>query len=117
MPEKVSKLSFEEEKRKRAIFDGMSAKNQKRIQAKGYEDWDPFLKPNDPIDIRTDQRRHTASALTRKFLRTRSHEEYSNAYGQGVWEICSGIISGNDRYRAMYEFSCWYKDFLKDGDL
>lgn len=115
--EKLSKLSLEEEKRKKAIFDGMSARNQKRILEKGYEDWDPFLKPNDPIDIRTDQKRHTALSLTRKFLRTRSHEEYSNAYGQGVWEISTGIISGNDRYRAMYEFSCWYRDFLRDGDL
>ncbi|MDY7031192.1 MAG: hypothetical protein SVY10_04680 [Thermodesulfobacteriota bacterium] len=113
----MGELSSEDEKRKKAIFDGMSAKRQKKIQEKGYDNWDPFVLPKDPIDIRTDQNRHSAVALTGKFLQTCSHEEYSRVYGQGVWEICIGIISGNERYRAMYEFSCWYKDFLKEGEL
>ena len=111
----MERLSPEDEKRKRAIFEGMAARSQKRILDKGYDNWDPFIKPRDPIDIRTDKKKHTALALARKFLRTCSHEGYSNAYGQGVWEICTGIISGNDRYRAMYEFSCWYQNFIDDG--
>jgi len=53
----------------------------------------------------------------KKFLQTRSDDTYNNDYGQGVWEICTGIINGNDRYRAMYEFSCWYQDLLKNGEL
>ena len=113
----MEKLSPEDENRKKAIFDGMSDRSKKKILARGYEEWDPFLAPKDPIDIRTDKRRHTALDLTKKFLRTCSHEDYSHAYGQGVWEICTGIISGDDRYRAMYEFSCWYRDFLRDGDV
>ncbi len=112
----MDRPSPEEEKRKRVIFEAMSARSQKKILDKGYDNWDPFLQPKDPIDIRMDQRRHTALAMVRKFLQTCSHEEYSNAYGQGVWEICMGIISGNDRYRAMYEFSCWYQDLLKNAE-
>jgi len=113
----VSELSPEEEERKKAIFESMSARSRKRILDKGYESWDPFLMPNDPIDIRMAGQRETASALVRKFLQTCPQEEYSNAYGQGAWEICVGIIGNNDRYRGMYEFSCWYGKILKNGEL
>ncbi|MFH1623766.1 MAG: hypothetical protein ABID54_01240 [Pseudomonadota bacterium] len=112
----MGKLSPEEEKRKKAIFEGMSQRSQKRILDKGYDRWNPFLQPKDPIDIRMDERRNTARDLARKFLQTCSHQQYSNAYGQGVWEICTGIVSGSERYLAMYEFCCWYRDFLKDGE-
>lgn len=106
-----------EEERKKAIFDGMSARNKKKILDKGYDSWDPFSLPNDPIDIRVDQGRRTAWHLARNFLQTRSQEGYSNDYSQGVWEICTGIVSGKDRFRAMYEFSCWYQRLLKNGEL
>jgi len=56
----VSELSPEEEKRKKAIFESMSARSRKRILDKGYESWDPFLMPNDPIDIRMAGQRETA---------------------------------------------------------
>ncbi|MFH2011945.1 MAG: hypothetical protein ABIJ37_04455 [Pseudomonadota bacterium] len=113
----MSKLTPEQEGRKKAIFDGMSARNRKKILDKGYDSWDPFVEPNDPIDIRVDQGKHTAWELAKNFLQTRSHEEYSNDYGQGVFEICAGIVSSKERYRAMYEFSCWYQSFLKNGEL
>jgi hypothetical protein len=113
----MKKLPPEQEERKRAIFEGMSARNRKKILDRGYDDWDPFSLPKDPVDIRVDQARRTAWQLARDFLQTRSHEGYSNDYGQGVWEICTGIISGKDRYRAMYEFSCWYQRLLKNGEL
>ena len=113
----MNRLPPEQEERKKAIFNGMSARNKKKILDKGYENWDPFSEPKDPIDIRVDQGRRTAAELARDFLQTRSHEGYSNDYGQGVREICTGMISGKDRYRAMYEFSCWYQRFLKNGEL
>ncbi|MEW6615168.1 MAG: hypothetical protein AB1401_06875 [Thermodesulfobacteriota bacterium] len=113
----MNRLSPEQEERKKAVFDGMSARNKKKILARGYGRWDPFLDPKDPIDMRVSQGRHAAWELAKNFLQTCSHEDYSNEYGQGVWEICTGIISGKDRYRAMYEFSCWYQRLLKNGKL
>ena len=110
-------LTTEEEKRKKAIFDAMSARSRKRILDKGYEKWDPFLMPKDPIDIRMAERRETALSLMRRFLQTCTHKEYSNAYGQGAWEICMGIMGGDDRWRGIYDFSCWYRDILKKGEL
>ena len=113
----MNKLPPEQEERKKAIFDGMSARNKKKILDKGYESWDPFSRPKDPLDIRVDQGRRTAWKLAKDFLQTRSQEGYNNDYSQGVWEICTGIISGKDRYKAMYEFSCWYQRLLKNGKL
>jgi len=103
----------EEEKRKRAIFESMSPRRQKHILKKGYEKWDPFLEPKDPIDIRKDKTKRTTQQLVREFLQTRSSEDYSNAYGGGVFEICIGIINDDDKYRGMFEFAVWYQELLK----
>ncbi|MBU4209765.1 MAG: hypothetical protein KKD12_08885, partial [Proteobacteria bacterium] len=81
----------EEEKRKRAIFDNMSPRNQKYILRKGYDKWDPFQEPKDPIDIRKDKTKRTSQMLIREFLQLKDQETYSNEYGKGVVEICLGI--------------------------
>ena len=103
----------EEEKRKRAIFESMSPRRQKHILKKGYEKWNPFLEPKDPIDIRKDKTSRTTQQLVREFLQTRSSEDYSNAYGGGVFEICLGIVNDDDKYKGMFEFSIWYQELLK----
>jgi hypothetical protein len=107
------KLSEEDAVRKKAIFDSMSFRRQQFILRKGYDDWDPFMEPKDPIDIRRDQTHRTSKTLIREFLQSRKIETYSNEYGRGVVEICMGIINGDDRFRGMYEFSCWYQELLK----
>ncbi len=107
----MSNGSPDEEKKKKFIFDSMSKRNRKKILDKGYDNWNPFEKPKDPIDLREADKRETATTLTKKFLQTVGQSEYSREYGKGVFEICMGIIGDEDRYRAMYEFSCWYKEF------
>ena len=108
--------SSEEQQRKRAIFERMSPRNQQRILQKGYDDWDPFQEPKDPIDIRKDQTRRTSQMLVREFLQSRTSYEYSNAYGRGVLDICIGIINDDERYKGMYDFACWYRNLLqKEG--
>lgn len=102
----------EEEKRKKAIFDYMSPRRQKHILKKGYEKWDPFIEPKDPIDIRRDKTERTSQMLVREFLQTRSQEGYSNAYGRGVLEMALGIVNEEDRIRGMFEFACWYQELL-----
>ena len=103
----------EEEKRKKAIFDSMPPRRQKYLLKKGYDKWDPFQEPKDPIDIRKDKTRRTTQMLIREFLQSRTQESYSNAYGNGVLEICLGIVNDDDRYVGMYEFSCWYQELLR----
>jgi len=108
----MNPVSEDAEDRKRAIFESMSERRRQQILKKGYEKWNPFVEPKDPIEIRTDPTRRTTAMLVREFLQTKSFETYSNAYGRGVLEIALGIVNEDDRFRGMFEFSCWYRDLL-----
>jgi hypothetical protein len=113
----MAKLSPEEDERKRAIFDGMSPRVQSRILKKGYEVWDPFMEPNDPIDLRKGKLNRTALDLTRSFLAAWESSNYSNAFGEGAWEMCKGLINDDDRFKGMYAFSVWYeRELAKNGN-
>jgi hypothetical protein len=101
------------ERLKKAIFDRMSPRRQKQVLKRGYEKWDPFLKPKDPIDIRRDRTRRTTQMLVQQFLRTREQSTYSNEYGRGAFELCLGIVNEDERYVGMFEFACWYRELLE----
>ena len=103
----------EAEDRKKAVFDSMSSRRQKHILKKGYDKWDPFEEPKDPIDIRKDKTKRTTQMLVREFLQSRDAEGYSNAYGRGVLEMAVGIINDDDRFLGMYEFVRWHQELLK----
>ena len=111
----MSEFSPEEsESRKKAVFEGMSPRRQKHILKKGYDKWDPFEEPKDPIDIRKDKTKRTTQMLVREFLQSRGPEEkYSNAYGRGVLEMALGIVNDDDRFIGMYEFARWHQELLK----
>ena len=103
----------EAEERKRAIYDSMSPRRQKHINKKGYEKWDPFAEPKDPIDIRTDKTKRTTQQLVREFLQNCGHDNCSNAYSRGVLEMALGIVNDDDRFIGMYEFAAWHQQLLK----
>lgn len=103
-----------DEERKRAIFEGMSEKRKAKILKLGYENWDPFLQPRDPIDLRMDETMHKAAMIVKAFFSKRSKESCGRAYDQGVWEICVGLLRDNERHRGMFDFSIWYQDFLRE---
>ena len=105
--------SRETEDRKRAVFEAMSPRRQKHILKKGYEKWDPFEEPKDPIDIRKDKTKRTTQMLVREFLQSRGSEGYSNSYGRGVLEMALGIVNEDDRFIGMYEFVRWHQELLK----
>ena len=106
-------MNEDREKRKKAIFDAMSSRGQKRIMKMGYDRWDPFQEPKDPIDIRRDETKRTTQQLVRDYLQTCDPEKCNNAYNRGVLEIALGIINSDDRFIGMFEFSCWYSEQLK----
>jgi len=103
------------EERKRAVYEAMSPRRKKYIEKIGYDKWDPFQEPNDPIDIRTDTTKRTTQQLIREFLQTMVGEddEYSNSYGQGAFDMALGIINKDDRILGMYDFACWYRELLQ----
>lgn len=106
--------SFSDEDKKKAVFEAMAPRRQKHILKKiGYNNWDPFEKPKDPIDIRRDKSQRTSQMLVREFLQSRPLEGYSNSYGRGVLDMAIGIVNDDDRYLGMYEFALWHKKLLK----
>ena len=109
----LSSQKEEIEERKKAVFDSMSKRGQKRILKTGYDKWDPFQAPKDPIDIRKDKTKRTSQTLVREFLQSRSFDQISNNYSRGVLDICIGIINNDERYIAMLDFANWYNELLK----
>jgi hypothetical protein len=111
---KMDKL-FQEEKdyKKKAVFSGMSLRRQKHILKKGYDQWDPFQEPKDPIDIRKDRTKRTSQSLIREFLQASDNKTYSNEYAKGAFELCLGIINDEEKSRGMFDFACWYTELLK----
>ena len=105
------------ESKKKAIYDALSPRRRKYIDKIGYDQWDPFEEPKDPIDIRRDVTQRTTQQLVREFLQNSAPEKYSNAYGRGVLEIALGIINRDDRFLGMYEFACWYDAQVKNWSL
>ncbi len=98
--------------RKKAIFDAMGKRGQRQIEKRGYDKWDPFEEPKDPIDIRKDKTKRTSQVLIREFLTTVDHDEYTNSFAEGAFEMCLGIINDDEKIRGMFEFAAWYSDLL-----
>ena len=111
----MSKVSREEvARRKKAIYETLSARGRRYIERIGYDNWDPFEEPKDPIDIRRDTTNRTTQQLVREFLQSRPPDApYSNAYGQAVMEMAVGIVNDDERYQAMLEFGDWYVEQLR----
>ncbi len=112
----MTKLTPEEEKKKKAIFDAMSPRGQKHILKKGYDEWDPFMKPKEPLGYKLRQEAkgekvslESGHELYERFFAERRITEYSAEYVKGVLEMSQGLFRDLDSYRGMYDFSRWYE--------
>lgn len=101
------------EKKKKAIFDMMGKRGQKKILSMGFENWNPFEEPKDPLDIRKDVTKRTINDLVHEFLQMRREEKTSASFAEGVLEIAMALMNNNDKYRGMFEFSVWYADLIR----
>jgi hypothetical protein len=116
MPGQSDRDNAQRQQLKQAIFDGMSPRRQKHIVKKGFDRWDPFLEPKDPIDIRRDVSRRTTKQLVREYLQGLDQQSYSNIQGQAAMEMAIGIINDDERILSMYRFAVWYSKLLdKEG--
>lgn len=98
--------------RKRAIYETMSPRGKRFVDRMGFDAWDPFQEPKDPLDIRTDVTRRTAQQLVRQFLQGRP-EQADNAYSQGVLDCALGIVNKDEKFRGIFEFCLWYNHLLQ----
>lgn len=107
-------LTDEEESLKRDMYEKIPARRRKFIDRIGYENWDPFQKPNDPMELRTDISKRTTQQLFREFMQSRpENHEKGNAYSQGALECALGVINKDDKYLGIFDFACWYHELLK----
>ncbi len=111
----MSSISLEQEAElKRQMYEKLSPRRRKFIDKIGYEQWDPFQKPLDPIDLRQDNNQMTTQELIRGFLQQVPEERYNDTYAKGAFEMALGVINENERILGMFDFACWYMRMLQD---
>ncbi len=111
-------LTDEQEQLKLDLFNKISPRRRKFIERIGYDNWDPFPKPNDPMEIRKDVSQRTTQELIRDFLHSRPEgETQSNAHRQAALEMALGIINKDEKFLGYFEFSMWYYELLQKEGL
>jgi len=98
------------ENRKKAIFDSMSKRGQERILKIGYENWEPFQEPKDPRERIFSPTSQTSMALVEEFYKAAGLGKESVSLHKELFDLCRGILMGESRARAIFEFSVWLKE-------
>ncbi len=100
------------EQRKRYMYEKMSKRRRKFVDRMGYENWDPFAAPFDPIDLRRDMSGFTSDQLTQLFIRqtgNSANQEYIDA----VNEFNVMLVMNFEKVRPVFEYCLWYSEHLK----
>jgi hypothetical protein len=99
----------EHDLRKKAIFDGMGKRGRERILRIGYENWDPFMEPKDPRERIFSDVSRRAAAIVQEFYRSRpDKQEESVALNKDLFDLCRGLLQGDQRARTIFEFCNWF---------
>lgn len=117
-PEEVPTLTEEQERLKRGIYDKMNPRRRKFVDRLGYDVWNPFQAPNDPLDIRAERTGRTLQELMRDFVRDAGEKASNAGWRKGAMECALGIIRKDEKYQGIYDFCVWYQNLLrKEGHL
>lgn len=112
--ERPQELTPEQEASKRAMYEKLKPRMRKFIDRIGYENWDPYQRPNDPLDIRQDITKRTTQDLVRDFLQqTGKSKEYNNEYGRGALNAALGVVNRDATMLGTFDFCIWYYDQLR----
>lgn len=110
----MEQLTPDQEEQKRYMYEKMSPRRRKFIDKIGYDNWNPFQMPFDPMDMRTDDTNRTIDVLVKQFLReVGMTKKVGASYSRGAQELAMGVVNKDERYRAMYDFCVWYADLLR----
>lgn len=111
--ENFEELTVEQiEERKKYMYEKMSKRRRKFVDRVGYEKWDPFQAPFDPIDIRQDRTGHTSDHLTQLYVRE-SGQNKNQEYLDAVSEFNVMLVMNFEKVRPVFEYCLWYADLLK----
>jgi hypothetical protein len=113
----MGKLTPEEEKQKRLIFESMSPRRRRMIEKRGYDNWDPFMMPKEPPFMKGFEKKKglpdNPLELYHYYMRRRQEanlpEEMSNQYREGIMEACQFIKIHEERIKAHHDFYAWYR--------
>lgn len=107
-------LTEDQEASKREMYERLKPRQRKFVDKLGYENWDPFAKPNDPLDIRQDRTKRTTQQLVREFLQMAgTSDNYSNEFARGALQAALGIVNNDETMRGTFAFCLWYYDLLR----
>lgn len=112
----VREFSAEEAEQKRVMYENMSPRRKRFIDRIGYDKWDPFQLPKDPMDIRQDVTQRTTQELVRDFLQGRDRAALGNDYARGVLECALGMVNKDEKFRGIYDFCLWYRSQLTNDE-
>jgi hypothetical protein len=111
------RLTDEETAQKRAIYESIKPNRRKFIDKLGYDNWDPFQKPFEPIDMRLDPTKRTSGQLMDDFLKSLPQgEPVGTDFAKGAWEMSVGVVNGSERFRGMLAFCIWYAGLPDQAD-
>lgn len=111
--EKPELLTSEQEQCKKALYEQMNPRRRKFIDKIGYELWNPFQAPKDPLDIRTERTGRTLQRLLREFIQENGGEDKGAAWQNGARECALGIFQKDEKYQGIFEFCLWYAKLLE----
>lgn len=101
------------EEQKRAMYEGLSPRRRRFVDRIGYENWDPYQAPFDPIDIRTDVLGMTTHELLNRYYRSLP-EVPDHDYMQTLSEFMVLLVMNIEKVRPILEFSDWYNARLQE---
>ncbi|MDE5833743.1 MAG: hypothetical protein K2H64_12350 [Desulfovibrio sp.] len=113
--DKPDPLTEEQERYKRAIYEKLNPRRRKFIDKIGYDVWNPFQEPKEPLDIRRERAGRTLQELAREFMRDAGNGK-SAEWKKGAMECAMGIIKKDEKYQGVFDFCLWYTKLLeKEG--
>jgi len=98
--------------RKQYMYEKMSPRRRKFVDRMGYENWDPFAAPFDPIDIRTDRSGMTSHQLTQRFI-DESGKSSNQEFIDAVNEFNVMLVMNFEKVRPVFEYCLWYAEHLR----
>lgn len=104
------------EEQKRAMYEGLSPRRRRFVDRIGYENWDPYQAPFDPIDIRTDVMGMSTHDLLNRYFKSLP-EMPDPDYMQTLSEFMVMLVMNIEKVRPILEFSDWYNARLKERGI
>ncbi len=109
----MSNMTREEvEEQKRIMYEKFSPRRRRFVDKIGYDEWDPFQLPFDPIDLRKDITGMTSQQLCEEFCKNVDANRNSE-YAQAAAEFGVTLVMNFERVRPIFDFCVWYNEHLE----